>query len=34
MTDGETFDGGCTCRRVRYRLQSRPLYVHCCLCRW
>jgi hypothetical protein len=30
----ETFEGGCTCRRVRYRLMSRPLVVHCCHCRW
>lgn len=30
----ESFDGGCTCRRVRYRLTSRPLFVHCCHCRW
>src|SRR5216117_788337 len=28
------FDGGCTCRFVRYRLTSRPLFVHCCHCRW
>src|SRR5436305_5926972 len=27
-------DGGCTCRAVRYRMTSRPLYVHCCHCRW
>lgn len=27
-------DGGCTCRRVRYRLLERPLFVHCCHCRW
>ena len=27
-------DGGCTCRAVRYRLASKPLYVHCCHCRW
>jgi hypothetical protein len=27
-------DGGCTCREVRYRLTSRPLFVHCCHCRW
>ena len=27
-------DGGCTCRRVRYRMTSRPLFVHCCHCRW
>ena len=30
----ETFDGGCTCRAVRYRLTSRPLFVHGCHCRW
>ncbi|CAG1009024.1 hypothetical protein BURK1_03606 [Burkholderiales bacterium] len=29
-----TFDGGCTCRHVRYRMTSRPLFVHCCHCRW
>ncbi|MGB6310060.1 MAG: GFA family protein [Steroidobacteraceae bacterium] len=28
------YDGGCTCRRVRYRLTSKPLFVHCCHCRW
>ncbi len=28
------FDGGCTCRQVRYRMLSKPLYVHCCHCRW
>jgi hypothetical protein len=30
----ETFDGGCTCRAVRYRMLSKPLLVHCCHCRW
>ena len=30
----ETFEGGCTCRHVRYRLTTRPLFVHCCHCRW
>lgn len=30
----ETFEGGCTCRFVRYRMTSRPLFVHCCHCRW
>ena len=30
----ETFDGGCDCRAVRYRLRSRPMFVHCCHCRW
>ena len=23
-------DGGCACGRVRYRLASAPLFVHCC----
>jgi hypothetical protein len=32
--DPATFDGGCTCRRIRYRLASRPLFVNCCHCRW
>jgi len=32
--DPFTFDGGCTCRAVRYRMQSEPLIVHCCHCRW
>jgi hypothetical protein len=26
--------GGCTCRRVRYRLTARPIFVHCCHCTW
>lgn len=30
----EVFDGRCTCGAVRYRMQSRPLFVHCCHCRW
>jgi hypothetical protein len=32
MTDA--LDGGCTCRDLRYRLSSRPLFVHACHCRW
>jgi hypothetical protein len=27
-------EGGCDCRFVRYRLESKPLFVHCCHCRW
>jgi hypothetical protein len=27
-------DGGCTCGGVRYRLEDRPLFVHCCHCTW
>lgn len=30
----ESYEGGCTCRQVRYRLKSKPLFVHCCHCRW
>jgi len=28
------YDGGCTCRHVRYRMTSKPLFVHCCHCSW
>jgi len=34
MEANESFDGGCDCRRVRYRLATRPLFVNCCHCRW
>jgi hypothetical protein len=36
MTADPSFplDGGCDCRRVRYRMTTRPLIVHCCHCRW
>ena len=27
-------EGGCTCGHIRYRVQSAPLFVHCCHCRW
>jgi hypothetical protein len=27
-------EGGCTCGSVRYRMQSAPMFVHCCHCRW
>ena len=33
-TGSGNFEGGCTCRSVRYRMTSRPLFVHCCHCRW
>lgn len=33
MSD-ETFDGGCTCRAIRYRLLDRPFFVNGCNCRW
>jgi len=35
MPDDEAvYEGSCTCRAVRYRMVSRPLFVHCCHCRW
>lgn len=27
------FEGGCMCGEVRYRMTSRPMFVHCCHCR-
>jgi hypothetical protein len=33
-TDTTFYDGGCTCRFVRYRMTTKPLFVHCCHCRW
>jgi hypothetical protein len=32
--DSQTYDGGCTCRHVRYRMTTGPMIVHCCHCRW
>jgi len=26
--------GGCDCGAMRYQMTSRPLFVHCCHCRW
>jgi hypothetical protein len=36
MTAGITYplEGGCDCGQVRYRMQTAPLIVHCCHCRW
>ena len=31
---GFPLEGGCDCREVRYRMETRPLFVHCCHCRW
>ena len=30
----DVFDGGCTCRALRYRMTGKPLFVHCCHCTW
>jgi hypothetical protein len=36
MNDSRSFpvEGGCDCRTVRYRMESTPLFFHCCHCRW
>ena len=34
LQDFRPLDGGCTCRHVRYRMTTAPLFVHCCHCRW
>jgi len=34
MSPDTPYEGGCTCRAIRYRLTSRPLFVHCCHCTW
>src|SRR5258705_9796074 len=28
------FEGNCPCHEVRYRMTGKPLFVHCCHCRW
>ncbi|MBA3776430.1 MAG: GFA family protein [Betaproteobacteria bacterium] len=32
--EGLPLNGACTCGAVRYQLTSKPLFVHCCHCRW
>ena len=34
MASDPPFEGGCTCRQVRYRMTAKPWFVHCCHCRW
>lgn len=34
MTEVVSLKGGCDCGVVRYELTRRPLFVHCCHCRW
>ena len=35
MTESEVdLAGGCDCGAVRYRLTARPMFTHCCHCRW
>ena len=30
----DVHDGGCACGHVRFRMESKPLIVHCCHCSW
>jgi hypothetical protein len=36
MTNAESYSlaGRCTCGAVRYRMIRKPMFVHCCHCRW
>jgi hypothetical protein len=36
MTEASDFslEGGCACKAVRYRITRKPMFVHCCHCRW
>ena len=33
-TDQDSFEGGCSCRAVRYRMTRAPMIVHGCHCSW
>ncbi len=33
MVVDNVYEGGCSCRKVRYRLNAKPLIVHACHCR-
>ena len=30
----QAIEGSCVCGSVRYRMTAKPLFVHCCHCRW
>ena len=29
-----SLEGGCTCGSIRFQMMSKPMFVHCCHCRW
>ena len=33
-TTKTSLEGGCDCGEIRYRLNSAPMFVNCCHCRW
>ena len=32
--DTTSIEGVCSCRHVRFRMTSEPMFIHCCHCRW
>ena len=32
--DSFPIHGGCVCKHIRYRMLTKPLFVHCCHCTW
>ena len=32
--DEVTYEGGCACGQIRYRVTAKPMFVNCCHCRW
>ena len=34
IDEGFPLEGRCDCGAIRYRMMTRPLFVHCCHCRW
>jgi len=34
VSDAFPTEGGCDCKAIRYRMATRPMFVHCCHCRW
>ena len=33
-TESAMFEGACACGSARFRMTSKPMFVHCCHCRW
>ena len=33
-SNNQTFEGGCSCGHVRYRMTSKPMWVNACHCTW
>jgi len=33
-SNNRTFEGGCSCGHVRYRMTSKPMWVNACHCTW